>query len=97
MAFFFFHCKLYLVVESIEVVQKFCQRFLAVRPDESIVTYLNQLIGLFVACSFDFFSKSSINKSTISRECGEPIATPSVCFDGQFNEQTDRVFPNVGI
>jgi len=23
--FFYFHCKLYLVVESIEVVQKFCQ------------------------------------------------------------------------
>jgi hypothetical protein len=35
---------------------------------------------LCVACSIDFFSKSSMNKSAITGESGEPIATLSVLF-----------------
>jgi uncharacterized protein YlzI (FlbEa/FlbD family) len=34
---FFFHCKLYIVMESIEVVQKIFQFFLAMWPDDESV------------------------------------------------------------
>jgi len=40
--FFFFHCKLYLFVESIEVVQKFCQFFLTMGPDDERITYISE-------------------------------------------------------
>jgi hypothetical protein len=41
-AFFFFHCELYLVVESIEVVQKFCQFFYAMGPIDESVVYISE-------------------------------------------------------
>jgi hypothetical protein len=34
---------------------------------------------LCVACSTAFFSKSSMKKSAMTGESGEPIAIPSVC------------------
>jgi len=46
--FFFFHCKLYLVVESIEVVQKFCQFFLAMGPDDENIVYISEPAYRFV-------------------------------------------------
>ena len=46
--FFFFHCKLYLVVESIEVVQKFFQFSLAMRPDDESIIYISELAYRFV-------------------------------------------------
>jgi hypothetical protein len=40
--FFCFHCELYLAVESIEVVQKFCQFFCAMGPVDGSVVYISE-------------------------------------------------------
>ena len=49
MAFFFFlHLKLYLVVESTEVVQKFYHFFLAMGPDDESVIYISE--PAYLAC-----------------------------------------------
>ena len=50
--FFFFYCKLYLVVESIEVVQKFCRFFLAIEPDEESAIYIYEPAYRFVCRLF---------------------------------------------
>ena len=50
--FFFFHCKLYLVVESIEVVQKLCQFFLAMGPDDEHIIYTSEPAYRFVSRLF---------------------------------------------
>jgi hypothetical protein len=50
--FFFFHCELYLVVESSEVVQKFCQFFLAMGPNDKSVMYIPEPASRFVCCLF---------------------------------------------
>ena len=42
-------------------------------------TYLYQHVGLCVASSIAFFSKSSMKKLAMTGERGEPMATPSVC------------------
>ena len=79
-AFFFFHCKLFLVVESDEVVLIFCQFFLAMGPNDESVIYISEPRYRFVyCCSAAFFSKSSMKNFIITGISGEPIATPSIC------------------
>ena len=41
-SFFYFQYKLYLFVESVEVVQKFCQFFLAMGPDDKSIIYISE-------------------------------------------------------
>ena len=53
--FFYFHCKLYLVVESVEVVQKFCQLFLATGPDDESIIYISEPAYRFVCRLFYCF------------------------------------------
>jgi len=45
-------CKLHLVVESIEVVQKFCQFFLAMGPDDESVIHISEPAYRFVCHLF---------------------------------------------
>jgi hypothetical protein len=40
-AFFFFHCELNICVESIDVVQKFCQFFSGMGPNDKSVIYIS--------------------------------------------------------
>jgi len=54
-AFLSFHCERYLFVESTEVVQKFCQLFLAVRPDNESVIYISEPAYTFVCRVFYCF------------------------------------------
>jgi hypothetical protein len=48
-AFFFSHCEMYFAVKSIEVVQKFCQSFFAMGPDDESVVYISELPHRFVS------------------------------------------------
>jgi len=67
MAFFFFHCKLYLVVESTEVVQKFCQFFLAMGSDDKSIIYISEpayrlMCRLFYLILLDFISRITFDE-----------------------------------
>ena len=76
--FFLFHCKLFLVVESDEVVLIFCQFFLAMGPDDESVFYISEPGYRFVCCcSVAFFSKSSMKNFIINKWWA--FATPSIC------------------
>jgi hypothetical protein len=76
----FFHCKLYRVVESIDVVQKFCQFFCPCgQMAKMSSTYMNQHTGLCVACSIDFFEKSSMKNFAFTGQRGAMFTAPSVC------------------
>ena len=77
MALFVFHCKLYLVVDSMEVVQKFCQFFLAMGPDdERISEPAYRFVDRLFYC---FLLKILHEKICNYRRNGDPIANPSVC------------------
>ena len=51
-AFFFFHCKLNILVKSNEVVQKFGHLFLAMRPNDESVIHMSEPAYRFVCCMF---------------------------------------------
>jgi len=62
------------------VVQKLCQFFLAIGPDDESIIYISEPAYRFVYCLFYcFLLKSSMKKFTITGESGGPITTPSVC------------------
>jgi hypothetical protein len=46
------NCILFLVVKFIEVIQKFCQLFLAMEPDDESVVYISEPAYRFVCRLF---------------------------------------------
>jgi hypothetical protein len=78
--FFFFHHELYVVVQSIEMVEEFCKFFLSMWPDNEGVVCISEPTCRFVCCLFyGCLSKSSIKKLATTGESCEPIATQLVC------------------
>jgi len=49
---FFFHCELNICLKSIQVLQKFCQLFLAMGPDDEGVIYISEPAYRFLTTVF---------------------------------------------